>query len=149
LHCPGTFCSIDLMVGLRYLNLDTDVEIGQETLYNTNLSAHPEFKGFEGNRIQSRESFTSSNNFWGGQVGVRSKLYFEKLILESFFKYGLGTTFEEVNVEGFQLRTMPNGTTTLSKGALLALPTNIGKHHQEKIAQVPEMGFKLSYPVLK
>jgi hypothetical protein len=59
----------------------------------------------------------------------------------------VGTTEEDVTIAGGQLRIRPNGQTTVSEGALLALPNNSGHFTRDRFTQVPEFGFEMSLPI--
>ncbi len=145
---PYNMVSVDVMAGFRYLGLDQDIDIRRATTFLKDLKAFPEFAGFEKNRIQEGESFTTRNNFYGGQVGVSGNLFLDKVVLNASAKLALGTTHENLSIDGFQVRTLADGTKKASHAALLALPSNIGNHQRNHFAQVPELGLKASCPIL-
>jgi hypothetical protein len=145
---PGTTTSIDVMAGFRYLNANTGVEINSVSAFSPTIPAGP-FVAFAGNQLSVLDSFATHNNFYGGQVGIAAKTWFADnlMSLEGSLRIALGTTSEDLTIAGSQVRTFANGTTAVSNGGLLALPSNIGNHHTNAFAQVPELEFKLVYPV--
>jgi hypothetical protein len=145
---PGTTISLDLLAGFRYLSLDQDLQFNQTSIFQNNLNAFPAFQFLAGSRLTGEDLFTTHNRFYGGQFGLDAKFYYEKITFDMGVKLALGETVEDLTVSGFQLKTAANGTSTLSQGNLLALPTNIGHYHKDKFAQMPDLTFKLAYPML-
>jgi hypothetical protein len=146
---PGTTTSIDVMAGFRYLNSNTAVDINSISAFSPTIPAGTTFAAFAGNQLSVLDSFATHNNFYGGQVGIKAKTWFADnlMSLEGSFRVALGTTSEDLTIAGSQIRTFANGTTAVSNGGLLALPSNIGNHHTSQFAQVPELEFKFVYPV--
>jgi hypothetical protein len=146
---PGTTATVDLMAGFRYLDADHSLQIASTSFYNQNLAAFPTFLPFAGNRIDVFDSFVTHNHFYGGQVGIAGKCWVDdKMSLEGVFKLGLGTTSEDLNIAGGQVRTFPGGATATSSGGLLALPSNMGRFHRNQFAQVPELDFNVAFPCI-
>jgi hypothetical protein len=142
---PGTTCSIDGMVGFRYLNGEDRVSIGTDTQF---VAAPPAaFAGLAGNRLVDQESFTARNQFYGGQVGLRGNLMFDRFIVSGQFQLGVGSTNEQINIQGSQVRTLPTSATITSPGALFALPSNIGVHNHNEFTLLPEFGATLTVPI--
>lgn len=144
---PGTTFSIEGMVGLRYLNLNDGIRIGRVSSFVANPVGFPEFAFLAGNRITEQESFSTQNRFIGGQLGIRGNLMFDTAIVTGQFQLAVGGTNEQINIQGNQLRTLANGQSILSQGALLALPSNIGRHSQNKLTAIPELGVKVAVPI--
>jgi hypothetical protein len=141
---PGTTLSVDLMAGFRYLDLDLDIAVRRNTVFASDLSAFPAFLPLAGSRLEERESFATSNRFYGGQVGAAARFYFtDRLAMDAHAKIALGITREEVRIEGSQTRTAPDGTRTVVPAALLALPSQRGRFDQDRFAQVPELGARV------
>jgi hypothetical protein len=143
---PGTTCSIDGMIGIRNLNLDDALQISRVSSFVAK-PVDPAFDFLAGNRISESESFAGRNRFIGGQAGLRGSLFFDHLIVSGQFQLGLGDTLQEIDIQGSQLRTLKNGQTVLSPGALLALPSNTGRFYRNQFSYVPELSAKLAFPV--
>jgi hypothetical protein len=145
---PGTTYIVDLMAGFRYLSADSGIQISSSSVYSATLPPTSPYFPLAGNSLGIFDSFATHNRFYGGQVGIRSKMWvLEKLAVEGAFKLALGATSEDVNIVGNQVRIFPNGTSQNFVGGLLALPSNIGSFHRDKFAQVPELDLKLLVPL--
>src|SRR5205807_1838370 len=128
---------------------NSELDISSVSSFSPTIAAGSAFAPFAGNQLRVTDSFTTHNNFYGGQVGIKVKSFqvFDVCTLEGSMRIALGNNSEDVAVSGSQLRFFANGTTAASSGGLLALPSNIGSHHLNKFAQVPEAELKLIYPV--
>jgi Putative beta barrel porin-7 (BBP7) len=147
---PGTICIVDLMAGLRYLNANSEVEINSTSEFNNNIAAGSPFASFAGNRLQVNDSFSVHNNFVGGQVGISVKSWLEEFAtVEGSFRLAVGTTRQDLTINGSQVRTFANGTTANYEGGLLALPSNIGTRHNYVFSQIPEGNLKFLVPMGK
>src|SRR5262249_58623491 len=79
--------------------------------------------------------------------GARLRYDLDCAVVTGQVQLALGTTREEVTIAGSQLRVRPDGSTTVSQGALLALPGNIGRFHRNVFTQVPELSWNVAVPV--
>jgi hypothetical protein len=147
---PGTTFSVAVMAGFRNLNLDQDLTINTTALYNQNLQSFPALMPLAGSRVATDELFATRCNFYGGQFGIGGQFYvLDRIVVDATAKLALGTTHEEIRIEGSTVRVAPGGTTAVASGALLALPSNIGHFRRDTFAQVPELSAKASWPVLE
>src|SRR5207253_1127130 len=127
---PGTDIIVDLMAGFRFLSLDNELEIGSISVFNPTIAATSPFASFAGNRLAVLDSFRTHNRYYGGQIGIDAKYWpMDRLCAELTFKLALGDTSQDLTIAGNQLRTFADGTSTVSNGGLLALPSNIGHFH--------------------
>jgi hypothetical protein len=146
---PGTYWSFNVMAGFRFLNLEERLNINSISVFNQNLAAFPTFLPFAGNTLQVSDSFATHNHFYGGQLGIGGKWWpLEGACLDFGLKLALGATAEDLDIAGSQLRTLANSAKITSPAGVLALPSNIGNHHINKLAQVPEADVKLSVPLM-
>jgi Putative beta barrel porin-7 (BBP7) len=143
---PNTTCTVEAMVGLRYLNHDISDKLNRFSHFLPGLTG--DMAVLSGDEISESESFIAHNNFFGGQVGIRARTFIEGMVLTGEVGLALGATNEEINIQGSQVRTTPTGAIIVSPGALLALPGNIGRSSQEKFAQVPEGSFTFGVPIM-
>jgi hypothetical protein len=145
---PGTTCSVNVMVGFRFLDLDEQLTIDSLSVFQHNLAAFPAFLPFAGNTLQVGDSFAAHNRFYGAQVGiVGTSAPAECLLLECAFKIGVGDTVEDLEIAGSQVRTRANSRRTVTPAGLLALPSNSGHFHKDQFAEVPELDLKMSVPL--
>jgi hypothetical protein len=144
---PGTTCSIEGMVGVRYLELNEGIQIVRSSVFAANPVGFPDFAFLAGNRITEQESIAGQNRFVGGQVGVRANVMFDCAILTTQLQLAAGDTNERINFQGAQRRILPTGQSIVSPGALFALPSNIGNHCRDEFTLMPEIGVKLAFPI--
>jgi hypothetical protein len=147
-NSPGTTCAIDIMAGARYLDLDESADVGRFSSFVAHPAVFPGFASFGGNQIVEHESFAARNHFYGAQFGVRGRMDLETLVVSGYAQLALGATDEEISIRGNQVRTLPGGQTIVSQGALLALPSNIGRFNRDKFSQVPEFGASFEFPIV-
>jgi hypothetical protein len=146
-NTPGTIFAVNFMTGFRYLNSNTALEVSSNSVFAA-APLDPTYTSLAGNRLQVTDSFATHNNFYGGQVGIGITSWFEDHVnLEASLRVALGATSENLTINGGQVRTLPNGAIVNYSGGLLALPSNIGSYHLDKFTQVPEMDFKLNFPI--
>jgi hypothetical protein len=145
---PGTSCIVDVMGGFRYMSGDEQLRLGSLSIFNSSIPADSPFASFAGNTLDVRDSFTTHNRFYGGQIGIQNKtLFMDGLFFDLAFKLAFGVTDEELNIVGNQVRTFADGTTAVSTGGLFALPSNIGHFHRDKFTLMPELDLKFGYAI--
>lgn len=114
---------LDVLAGFRYLALDEDLTITDN---------FPD-AGTGGN-FTVRDSFSTSNQFYGGQLGARIASGCRGFTVDGTAKLGLGATHGVVDVQG--LTTITNGAFGIASGAYpggyLALTSNSGRRHNEQ-----------------
>jgi hypothetical protein len=142
-----TCMRVDLLLGLRYLELGEDLTMVRETTFNANPVGFPQFLALRGNRFLESDTFLARNQFYGPQIGIAAKYPLEVLILDLRAKIAAGTNHQEINIFGNQLRTRPDGTTTFAPAGLYALPSNSGRHRREQVAYVPELNVNVGFPI--
>src|SRR5262249_53875032 len=128
-NTPGTVFSFNVMGGFRYLDLNFDIELERNSIFNSNLTGFPAFLPLAGATIQQSELFATRNQFYGAQAGVGGKLYLDRVELDANVRLALGTTHEEIHIAGSQLLTRPDGSSVLSQAGVLAVGSNIGRFH--------------------
>lgn len=146
----GCILRIDGLVGFRYLNLEEDLRIDEVT----NLT--PAAPRFASTQIRVTDQFEASNNFYGGQIGLRAGLEFRKFDFKAIGKVALGGTHQVVDIRGFSNTVPlplpappapPPPGTPLGPG-LLALSSNSGRDTSGEFSIVPEIavstGFRLT-----
>lgn len=117
----------DLLGGFRWLNV-------QERLTFTTDS--PDLGTFD--VFHTFDDFRTSNNFYGGQFGLRASYENPRLFLNATGKLALGGTVEMVQTNGSTFISDSSGS-FLFPGAYLTQPTNIGTQSRTAFAVVPEV----------
>jgi hypothetical protein len=143
---PGQTLRIDVMAGIRYLNFDSELSINSQSAYAV-VQTIPELVPFAGNRIDVTDSFGTLNEFYGGQVGFALNYITPCFIASTTFKLGLGDTHQQITIAGSQRRTAADGTVTTASAGLLAAASNSGTFDRHRISLVPEVNFKLAFPL--
>jgi len=144
---PGTVCSVEVLGGFRYLHLDSNLDFGRNSLFSAGIPDTSAFAFLRGSRLIEQEAFLTHNNFYGAQVGAAGHLYLNRAVVTGTVKLALGSTTEEISITGNQQQISPDGTVTNRPGALLALPSNIGRNSQSRITFIPEVGLDVAFPV--
>jgi hypothetical protein len=132
----GCHSRLDLLAGFRYLELKEGLDI-------TSFSEIPQIGGGLVEPLRT-DQFDTFNQFFGGQLGLLWECRAGRWSLDLRAKVALGETSRSVNIQGNTLFTAPGGTTGFP-GGLLALPSNIGRFHEERFGVVPEMGLNVGY----
>lgn len=126
---------LTLLAGFRYLNLDEDLNITEV------VTGQAKALQFAGININVSDRFALNNDFFGGQIGVRSEYHFGKFELDVVAKIALGDSRETSTVSG---RTVANTAIPINAPAgLLALASNSGTFTRNAFAVVPEVGVNL------
>jgi hypothetical protein len=131
---------LDLLGGFRFLNLH---ETFSFTTNSPNVAPRP------ADVFQTRDQFDTTNNFYGGQVGVRTRYDRGSWAFNGTFKVALGVIAQSVDIDGFLLTNDFNdfGEPEKFPGGYFAQPTNIGNHSRTEFAVVPEIGLNVEYKV--
>ncbi len=123
--------------GFRFLSLEDDVDINEQ------FKVAHDVPGFGGNRVSLQDDFCVNNRFYGGQLGLKAGVQRRMLTIDFVGKIALGEMQQVANVNGTTNVLRPNGSTTVFKGGLLALRSNIGCHQRDELAFVPEVGLNV------
>ena len=142
--CPcasGLSYRVDGLAGFRYLNLRENLTITENLI---NLPTAP--PGRQNLAATVFDSFSTRNQFYGGQVGLDGVIDRGPWSLDVLGKLALGDTSQRLDINGGQTVTsLATGVTTPFRGGLLALPSNIGTHNQNRFSVVPEIDLTASY----
>jgi hypothetical protein len=141
----GTSLRVDLLAGFRYLHLGESLSMTENV---TRLTASTMFPDeVAGTHIVNQETFATHNDFYGGQIGTAVNYRRDRWTVDLRTTVALGTSHEELDINGAQVRTIPGGPTLVLPGGLFALPTNIGHFSRDVFAVAPEVGLNVGYQV--
>ncbi len=132
----------DLLVGVRYLRLAEEISI------NTVSTAEPPFGlvQFQGEGFFApastvvSDSFRTSNNFYGGQLGAHVQMQKGNWFAEFRAILDAGVTREILNISGSTTLLNPPNAAVIVPGGLLAQISNIGRTPNNEFTIVPEAG---------
>ena len=123
--------------GFRFLGLDDDLTIDEQ------FNAANNVPGFGGKTVRLQDEFCADNHFYGGQLGLKASVQRRVITVDFLGKIAMGEMHQVVDINGATNVFSPNGSTTVFKGGLLALRSNIGSHERDRLAFVPELGVNI------
>jgi hypothetical protein len=147
----------DFLGGFRYLNLNENITITESTFVT---GPFPATKGgvtasLQGLAGQAFDSFETRNRFYGGQLGFAGELRRGRWVFTGRTLFGIGTTHQEVTVNGGTTFVVPPTIPTppfpasgiYPSGLLAVSGANIGTFSQNRFSFVPEVGLNVGYMV--
>ncbi len=137
----GCNYSLDVFGGPRWLYLNEGLAITE------NINRGPNANPFPNSFVKVSDRFNTTNNFYGGQIGLASEYRYGRWSLGVRGKLGLGWTHQTLRVAGDQTIVGADGSVQTFQGGLYALPSNIGTFSQDRFTVVPEIGVNLGYQV--
>lgn len=136
----------DLLVGFRYLHLNEDLKLTEDAIRRTPSRDFPD--EIVGTRIQLYDQFSTTNDFYGGQIGTSIGYVRNRWTADLRATVALGSNRQKLEIDGGQTRgPLAGGGTFTAVGGLLALPTNIGEYERNVLSVVPEIGLNVGYQV--
>ena len=130
---------MDFLAGLRYLHL------------HENLAFSTNSPGIVApvDVFQTKDQFGTSNNFYGGQAGLRLTSAQGAWSVNASLKLALGVMAQSADVSGLLLTNDFNGFGVPQQiaGGYFAQPTNIGHYTRTVFAAVPEAGLNVRYGI--
>jgi hypothetical protein len=139
--CDCCRWSIEALAGFRYLDLDEGLGITE------NLAVLPGVPVLGSSKFLVHDSFSTHNQFYGGQVGVRGTAWLGQFFVVGNLKVALGDSQESVDINGFTLITSPVGVVSARQGGFLALASNSGHFYHNRYAVLPEASLAVGYQV--
>lgn len=129
----GSFCSVDGIVGVRYLDLQESLRISG---FSNDL--------FDDLQQTFNESFSTRNQFYGGQAGARLTYRCDNIFIAATGKVGIGCTRQVVDIQG---NSFWGGTgfappPGFYQGGVYTQPSNIGHNSSNALSLVPQVGIK-------
>ena len=133
--CPNGY--LNLLLGYRQLGLDESLTITESLL--SSATAPPTM-------FTVQDRFSTSNRFYGGQVGLAGVYLWNRLSFGFQGKVAMGLTQQWANISGSTTVQPIGGVAQTGPGGLLALGgTNIGHYYHDRFGFVPEAQFTLGY----
>jgi hypothetical protein len=135
---------VDALGGYRYLRFSDGLSV-TENLVSTN-PASPIFVPL-GTLINVTDSFSTRNQFNGGDLGLAGQLWRGPWVLGLLGKLAVGDNQQVVAATGSTSVTVPGHPTVVNPGGLLALSSNSGHFTRDRVSLVPEFGVNLGYQI--
>lgn len=139
--CPCK--QISPLGGYRFMNLTENIQINQRAVL-----VNPAALGIPvaaGTSIDSQDRFSVKNEFHGGNIGIQSWFYHGRWSLGLMGSVALGNNYQQVQVLGNSVVTVPGLDPVTNQGGLLALPSNIGTFERNIFSVLPEATFTMGY----
>jgi hypothetical protein len=153
--CKGSCARLDLLVGVRYLDLRESMELDvTSSALNQAVTA------------QLFDRFSTSNRFYGGQVGAHGSVAWSILELDVTGKVAVGCTHESSVINGATTligagATVPPGAAAIFgpginvpagpgtfAGGIFSTPANIRRLANDVLSAVPQVQAKVGVRVL-
>jgi hypothetical protein len=133
-------CGADFLIGPRYYNLGDRLGISE---FVTVTQPGPA----ENTTFLIRDDFYANNDFWGVDLGFRTRLERGRWSLDILAKAALGNTHRTVNIDGQTVVTAPNQPPATQTGGILAVGTNSGNYQSDSFTMIPQLGLELGCQV--
>ncbi len=138
--CVPSCCRLDLLAGFRYYNLGDNLGITDvETNVNTQNSIPL------GTVFTQVDTFHTSNNFYGGTLGLTGSHYEGRWVCEGSAQVALGANSQKVTINGSTVTMLAGQPTVVQPGGLLALSSNIGSYSHTNFMAIPQISGRLGY----
>jgi len=127
--------SLDLIAGGRFINLEERVNLNYQM---TTLAPLPAFGNdllAIGTSAQAFDTYRTTNQFYGGQIGGRVETNFGRLSLGFAGKVALGVNEMTLHVDGSTTRS---DTGAVYAAGILASSANNGRFRESHYAYIPE-----------
>jgi hypothetical protein len=129
------------LVGFRYVNFTESLDFQQG---NVGIPGG----GADGQIFTAFDTFRTTNNFYGGQLGLRGSYRLGNFSFEGTGKIALGSMNQAVTINGVTSAVFPDGFTLANvTGGTFAQGTNIGNHTRSVFCAVPEGDVKIGYNI--
>ena len=140
--CCGPCGRFDLLLGFSYLHLEDNLTI------NEDLTSLPgQMNVTPGTRFQVQDSFSTTNDFYGVNLGFAYERRFSHWYVDVRAGVALGDDHETTDINGHTIITTPGGVPTIYSGGLLAQPSNIGHYERDEFAVMPWAGIRFGCQV--
>jgi len=134
--------SFTALGGFRFLNLYENMQIQQFSQASNPLTFN-NITLFPGSQVFVNDSFRTSNQFYGGQIGGRLQSQLGLWTFGLDAKLGMGATVQTIKINGSTVVRDSQGDTLALPGGLLALPSNMGSFTSSAFSLVPEVGLNV------
>jgi hypothetical protein len=135
----GASRHVDMTFGLRWSQLDERLRVHEDLFV-----VQPPIEA--GTRFQLTDSFATSNEFFGGEVGFIADWEKRRWSLELLSRLAIGSTRQRVFINGETIVTPVTGPTETFPGfGLLAQPSNVGGYERDEFSVIPEIGVTVGY----
>jgi hypothetical protein len=141
--CCGCGTRVDALLGYRYLRLTDRLGIAENLVSTDPTNPFVPL----GTQLGVVDQFRTTNDFNGVDLGLTGEFRRGPFSLEWLAKVAVGPNHGGVDISGATTVIVPGFAAQTSPGGLLALSSNSGDFHRDRVSVVPEVGVKLGYQV--
>jgi hypothetical protein len=127
--------SVSLLAGFRYIDLRENLSI---------FSAETVFPPFPSGAFTATDGFSTKNQFFGAQIGVKGQQQFGPFDVSGVAKVALGDNYQTVSINGFSTSSFA-GSAPSALGGIFSQSTNIGQQSRNRFAVAPEVQLQAGY----
>ena len=140
LLCPSFISAyrFDFLGAFRYYGLSDRVSVGENVVFAN-------YFGVQNVNVASVDNFAVGNDFFGGEIGLRTRMRRGNWSLDVLGKVALGNNHRVVNIAGETAIMPPGGPTIPVASGALAAGSNIGVHTQDAFTAIPALNVELGY----
>jgi hypothetical protein len=125
----------DWLFGFRYFNFDERIDVSSVSLIKS-----------IGTLIAITDHFATTNNFYGGQVGLNTRWCdFYGFSFDSTVKLAMGGMVQTVNVSGANVIAAPGVAPSVQATGLFAQQSNSGTFSHDVFSVIPDVTLNLGY----
>jgi hypothetical protein len=136
----GSCAQIDMIGGYRYVRFREGL-----TVFEDLISKDEQGDVQVDTQIDVYDSFTTTTDFHGGEIGLATEWYHGPFSLSLLTKLAIGRANQAVAINGSTTVTTPGDSPETAPGGLLALRgTNLGKCRKDRFAMLPELDLTLN-----
>ena len=99
-------------------------------------------------QVATADFVQTRNDFFGGQVGFRGDIGFGNWYIGVTGKFAAGYMRQRADLVGYSTLTTGTGLVSTQPGGLFTVAQDLGRHHKDRFAILPEGGVTLGYQVL-
>ncbi|MFO0879482.1 MAG: BBP7 family outer membrane beta-barrel protein [Gemmataceae bacterium] len=136
----------DLLGGFRQLQLREGLALNT----STTLATPGFFVGQvtpSGSTYLGTDSFSTTNSFYGGQLGGRCRKVLDCFVIEASASVALGTMQQQLNIAGSTQLVAPGLPGQTAPGSLFSQTTNIGSYRRNGFGVIPQAGMQVGWHV--
>lgn len=133
---------LEAIGGFRFLSLRES--LGFTVVQNAEPIGAPDYT------LTTSDQFTTRNDFYGGQVGLRGEYRLHRIVLQGSAKLAIGDVRQQVTIAGAtvtNLVTGPGTTSTNYTGGIFAQPSDMGVHSRDVFALLPQFEANVGYQI--
>jgi hypothetical protein len=130
--------SVTILAGFRYI----DLREGLSIFSTENILAG--VPGIAGATFAATDNFSTKNQFFGAQIGVKGQQQFGQFDIFGVAKVALGDSHQTVSINGFSTAA-GFGTPPFSPGGIFSQITNIGQQTRDRFAVAPQAQVEAGY----